>query len=250
MVEFPANFPIRGTQGAGDSNPYDTNPAFVQAVDFAWESINLLKNASPPNETMTQTVMTSINQLYAYLHKNPPPAGSCAANILTSLTAGSPGISLESLCSTNGDLAFIQANPDVFDVLMGSSEMNGISSYRADNTNGTIEGDIRDLQGALAAYNANPNAANAEAFANSINQLEKDVKAASPQLSDGYLNTLLTYLNSPAPGGKGSLASLAQTYSKDPTAFTKALTGLGEGSGGGGSFAAVIADVINWEYTQ
>jgi hypothetical protein len=249
MVEFPANFPIRGTQGAGDSNPYDTTPAFVQAVDFAWESINLLKNANPPNETMTQTVMTSINQLYAYLHKNPPPAGSCAANILASLTAGSPGISLESLCST-GDLAFIQANPDVFDVLMGNTELDGISSYRADNTNGTIEGDIRDLQGALAAYNANPNASNAEALAHSISQLEKDVKAASPQLSDGYLSTLLTYLNSPAPGGKGSLASLAQSYSTDPTDFTKALAGLGEGVSGVGSFSAVIADVINWEYNQ
>ena len=196
--------------------------------------------------------MTAISQLYAYLTQtNPnPPAGSCAANILNSLQAGSPGLSLESLCSTNGDTAFIQANPDVFDVLLGDNEMNGIGSYRADSGNTTIENDIDNLQTDLNAYNNNPNVTTAEAVGNCINRLESDVKTAFPQLSDGYLTTLLNYLNAPTQGGIGSLAYLASNCEKDPTDFMAALNGLGEGSSGGGNFSDVIADVINWEYNE
>jgi hypothetical protein len=217
-------------------------------------------------------MMQSVNSLNAFLTANSPTQANNPLSyaVEQALTAGTSGSSLAALCSDYGT-SNCQTAVQQFEENTGlcsslQTALDAFGSSYADSGNTTIQTDIANLQGDLQDYNwymqqANHNPASLTNYlteiATDINQLDTDAKNASPALSDGYLTTLMTYLNTPLQaGGTETLQSLsAAVLSQTPPttadldALNSALGVLGEqGSNNGGALMSMILFTQKYEY--
>ncbi len=276
MVYIPSNSPPQGAQGpspVGSYSDQDTETQFNQLTDAVWEALDACKNS--PNDLNAQTFMQTVNALDAFLTANPPQSGTPAATVLADLTSTTSGPSIVSECAkyssdpTDG-ATWVEGNISSTSMtnLWSYIDSNNIQNITNDQGNTTIQTDIYNLEGDLQLYNwyeqdqyQNPATLNTllTNIATDIAQLDKDASSASPALSDGFLTSLMTYLNTPITAGGGTsdtLLSLSQAVlahtppqESDLQNLNAALGKLGEqNSNSGGSFRFMLETTIGYEY--
>ena len=255
MVDVPSNYPVNGPQG---SNPTgnsvgSSNPQLTQYVDAAWQAIQAYQDSTSSNKDfITQTVMQTVNQLYTFLNANQ----SLDPQMYSDLTAGGNlNCSLADLCADYGTsnnqnaVTYLEGN-------MGGSllstlykDFSSYGSVTGDSANTQIHEDFDALRIALDAYNQSPDSSNLTQVAAAISEFNFDAAHASPALSDGYLTSLMTCLNTPMTVGGTSQDTLgALSASGNYTELAQALQGIGEQNSNGGDLSALIQVTYKEEY--
>jgi len=243
-----------------NGSTYDTTAAFEDVADAAYEAAYIMNAHQPPSAGAVMNYMKALNNLNAYLTKNPPTSDSVVgAQLLKDLnTSLFPGSTLAQACA----VPLLQANVDFIKGNSQSSVISGFLSdaYNADNStidNGSVttQNDIWNIQQYLAAYNTavnrtppDPQAVNTamDNFANAIAQFSKDTPAGG--FDDGFLTVLTSQLATPCDTvGGTSLLAICQALvasPSDPTALANmqaALQNMGENASGGGDLSALFS---------
>lgn len=247
----------------------DNDPAFNQFVDADWEAIQQYRN--DPSDANAQALMQATNNLNAYLTQHVPTQANDpkAYAIYQALnTSSSHGDSLANICKDYGTancqatvqwlVSQFKQGIDLFAPLYNA--FSGTSNIRADQGNATVKKDFDNLRSALDLYNYYMKQSVKDP--KMLNQLLDDVMADIKQfnqdakgvVSDGYLTTILTLINTPVtttPSGQALAPSLVDLASASPPDYAKiqqALQALGENGKGQGDLTNLLAESETYEY--
>jgi hypothetical protein len=258
------------------SGKIDTDPEFVQDVDAAWEAIDQYRNhppGTPPSDATVQALMRAINTLNTYLASHGPidkstdPKAAAIVNLLNQPLSPHGDDTLASICQDYGTannattvhwFEQFTSGSDPFSNLY--SAFSSIGSQRSDQNNTTVKADFDALQSDLSLYNnlisQNPPPSEQQ-IEHALQRLMADVKNlhddainSNPPVSDGYLKTILTLVDTPISTAPGSptLLQLASASTLDFTAIKNAMSALGETGKSGGDLTKLLIETKKYEY--